>query len=147
MRSWKNREELVHRTVMLHADGLSRRAIARALGVSRNTIKKILIGHAKQRQDPHSAIEKEPERAPREKKTDDYLGQVKQLLGAYSDITAQRVFEEVCKSGYEGGYTAIKELVRTLRPKPKPTPSLQTPSWGPGKMAESDWSAYPPVSG
>lgn len=142
MRSWKNREELVHRTVMLHADGLSRRAIARALGVSRNTIKKILIGHAKQRQDPHSAIEKEPERAPREKKTDDYLGQVKQLLGAYSDITAQRVFEEVCKSGYEGGYTAIKELVRTLRPKPKPTPSLQTPSWGPGKMAESDWSAY-----
>jgi len=32
--------------------------------------------------------------------------------------------------------------VRKLRPRKKPAPSLQTPDWGPGKMAESDWSPY-----
>jgi transposase len=66
------------------------------------------------------------------------------LLAKYKDITAQRVFEKLRESGYDGGHTAIKEVVRKLRlrPKPKPIPSLQTPDWGPGKMAESDWSPY-----
>ena len=142
MRRWHTREELVLQAVTLHTEGLSGRAIARALGVSRNTVHKILRAHDKQRHQPHIALEQAPERAPRAKKTDDYRGQVEHLLGKYSDITAQRVFEELTKSGYQGGYTAVKLLVRKLRPKPKPKPSLETPDWGPGEMAESDWSPY-----
>lgn len=142
MRRWQTREELVHLTVTLHHDGVSRRAIARSLGVSRNTVKKILCEHARAREEPHTALPSPPSRAPREKKTDSYRGEVDKLLAKYDGMTAQRVFEILLKDGYDGGYTAIKELVRSLRPAPKPTPSLQTPDWGPGKMAESDWSPY-----
>lgn len=85
---------------------------------------------------------KPPQRAPRAKKTDAYRARIEELLGKYDEITAQRVFEILTDEGYDGGYTAIKQLVRQLRPKPKPKPSLPTPDWGPGKMAESDWSPY-----
>ena len=142
MRRWQNRQELTHQTVTLLRDGLSRRAISRALGISRNTVRKILRDHAKARQQPHTALQAPPKRAPRAKKTDEYRSQIEALLDKYGDITAQRAFEIVVKDGYDGGYTAVKQLVRKLRPKPKPKPSLQTPDWGPGKMAESDWSPY-----
>lgn len=98
--------------------------------------------HARARQEPHTALQPAPKRAPRAKKTDTYQVRIEALLGKYDDITAQRVFEIIVEDGYTGGYTAVKELVRTLRPKQKPKPSLQTPAWGAGKMAESDWSPY-----
>lgn len=150
MSSWRTREELEHQTVMLERDGLSRRAISRALGISRNTVKKILRKYRGARAAPHMALEPPPKRAPRAKKIDIYRDEVEQLLEEYPDITAQRVFEELRKDKsrkdelepYEGGSTAVKELVRALRPKPKPAPSLETPKYGPGKMAENDWSPY-----
>ena len=45
MRECWNRQELVHKVVTLSAEGLTRRAIARALSVSRNTVRKILAEH------------------------------------------------------------------------------------------------------
>ena len=42
MSTWSSREELAHQVVVLARQRMSRRAIARALGVSRNTVKKIL---------------------------------------------------------------------------------------------------------
>lgn len=142
MQRWQNREELILQTVALQRDGLSRRAIARTLGVSRNTVQKILRAHASAREEPHTALPRAPERAPRTKKTDPFRGRIVQLLDKYPTITAQRVLEILNEEGYTGGYTAVKKVVRELRPKPKAKPSLQTPDWGPGKMAESDWSPY-----
>jgi len=132
----------VLRIVTQHREGMSRRAIARALGVSRNTVRKILREHAESREEPNSALPRVPTRAPRAKKTDEIREQATKLLAKYPTITAQRVFEIVKEEGYDGGYTGVKRLVRELRPKPKPKPSLETPDWGPGKMAESDWSPY-----
>lgn len=143
MRRWQNREELVHEAVTLHREGMSRRAIARRLGISRNTVANILRAHAEAREAPHTALPKRNTRAPRMKKTDPYRGRVERLIEKYPGITAQRVLEILkAQNGYEGGYTAVKKLVRELRPKPKRKPSLQTPNFGPGKMAESDWSSY-----
>jgi DNA-binding NarL/FixJ family response regulator len=39
------RADLAHRVVILDQQGLSQRAIARSLGISRNTVKVILAGH------------------------------------------------------------------------------------------------------
>jgi len=152
MQRFRNREELVHQVVTLAQDGLSARAISRALGISRNTVKKTLRKHACARKAEHTALPAAPKRAPRAKKLDEYRMQVEGLLDKYDGggtdavgrqpITAQRVFEILAEGGYDGGYTAVKELVRQLRPKPKRKASLQTPDFGPGKMAESDWSPY-----
>ena len=152
MQRCHDREKLIHQVVTLKRDGLSRRAIARAVGISRNTVKKIVRKHDNAREQPHTALPTPPKRAPRAKKTDGYRAQVLELLKKYDGsgrdsgnkrpITAQRVYEILQASGYDGGHTAVKTLVRELRPKPKAKPSLQTPDWGPGKMAESDWSPY-----
>src|SRR5262245_38154184 len=117
MRRWQTREELIHQTVALHGEGLSNRAVARTLGVSRNTVKKILRSHNKAREEPHSALPAPLERVPREKKTDPYKGRAQQLFDKYANITAQRVYEILQAEGYDGGYTAVKDLVRALRPK------------------------------
>lgn len=137
------REALNHQVVALHLQGMTRRAIARALGVSRNTVRKILEAHARARETAHSALPSAPAPSPGPPgKADAYTDQIAGLLTKYPDITAQRIFEEVRDAGYDGGYTAIKVRVRKVRPKPAPKPSLETPVTGPGEMAESDWSPY-----
>jgi transposase len=142
MSSWTTREELVHRVVTLVAQGLRRRAIARSLSISRNTVRKIVQEHQLARQTEHCALPKPPERVPRAKKIDAFAVQIADLFARFPEINAQRVFEEIKDSGFSGGYTAVKAYVRATRPRPKVTPSLATPVYGPGKMAESDWSPH-----
>jgi transposase len=140
--TWRTREELLAQLVVLHRQGMSARAISRALGISRNTTRALLAAHATAREAEHHALPQKPERVPRASKTDSYASRVTELLGRYPDITAQRVFETLRDEGFRGGYTAVKKLVRRLRPPPKPAPSLTAPEYGPGEMSECDWSPY-----
>lgn len=142
MTTWRSRDELVHQIVTLARSRMSKRAIARAVGVSRNTVKAVLAAHAAQRNTTHSALPAPRTRAPRPRKTDAFRDRIAELFVRYPDITAQRVFEILTADGFDGGYTAIKKHVRTLRVPKKPAPSLQAPAYGPGEMAESDWSLY-----
>jgi transposase len=139
---WTTRVELDHQVVTLSGQGLGRRAIARALGVSRNTVRKILEAHGHARRERQAALAPPPERVPRPQKIDDFRGKVTELLTRFPDITAQRIFEELRAAGYGGSYTQVKRHVRGVRPPPHPEPSMPTPSFGPGEMAESDWSPY-----
>lgn len=91
---------------------------------------------------PHTALPAPPSRAPRETLLTPFAGRVVELLTTYPDITAQRIFEELRAAGYEGSYTAVKDHVRRVRPPPRPAPSLETPDYGPGEMAESDWTPH-----
>ena len=97
--------------------------------------------HGSAREQPHSALPARPSSAP--SKLDPFRPQIDELLETYPDITAQRVFEILREKGFDGGYTVVKELVRRIRPKPAPKPSLETPPREPGEMAECDWSPYP----
>ena len=139
---WRTREELIHQVVILTKQGMSRRAITRALGVSRNTIRKILRAQEKARDTGHTALPPRPERVPRAAKIDVYRSRVEELRARYPDITAQRVWEILKDEGFTGGYTGVKKHMRRTRPPPKPTPSLEAPVYGPGEMGESDWSPY-----
>lgn len=141
--TWRSRDELVHQIVTLAADGMSRRAITRAVGVSRNTVKAVLAAHAVQRAAPHSVLPAPAAKAPRPKKTDAFHARIAELFVRYPDITARRVFEILRDEGFDGGYTAVKKHVRTVRAPRRPAPSLVAPEYGPGEMAESDWSPYP----
>jgi transposase len=141
--TWYTREQLLQQLVTLDRKGLSRRAIARSLGISRNTVKVMLAAHTAAREETgQPAIPARPPRAPRASKVDAYAARVTELLGQYRDITAQRVFETLREEGFSGGYTAVKKYVRAQRPPPRPTPSLATPEYGPGEMSENDWSPY-----
>jgi transposase len=136
-------EEIVHQVVTLSLQGTSRRAVARALGISRNTVRKVMQAHAQGRADVHSALVAPGTGAPRPPGVADrYMDQIVDLLAKYPDITAQRIFEELGDAGYPGSYGAIKVRVRKLRVPQPPRPSLETPVTGPGEMAESDWSPY-----
>jgi transposase len=135
--------QLVHDVVELDKSGMSWRAIARALHVSRNTVRQVVTDHEGARTAVHSALPRPPS-ASRPSKLDPFRSQIEGLLATYPDITAQRVFEILRgEKGYQGGDTIVKLLVRRLRPKPPPTPSLATPPRVPGDMAECDWSPWP----
>ena len=127
--------------VLLHLEKMSRRAIARALHISRNTVRSILAKHGGKREGVHSALPRERS-VIRPSKLDSFRPQIDELIRTYSDITAQRVFEELRGKGFGGGYTGVKDLVRRIRPRPTPGPSLETAPRVPGDMGECDWSSY-----
>jgi len=135
-------ETLIHNVVQLAAQGMKRRAIARALHMSRNTVRQILIDHGETRITEHLALAL-PCIRTRPSKLDAFRPKIVELLGQYADITAQRVFEILRDKGFDGGETIVKDLVRRIRPKPAPKPSLETAPREPGDMAECDWASYP----
>lgn len=139
---WQTRDDLVHEIVMLTKQGASRRAIARSTGISRNTVRRLLAAHEAGREAETIAIEPRPARAPRAAKIDRVKPRVVELMNRFPDITAQRVYEILRDEGFDGGYTGVKKYVRRVRPRPKPAPSMTTPDYGVGEMAESDWSPY-----
>ena len=118
-------EKLIHDVVQLDRDGMKWRAIARALKISRNTVRKIVNEHGRSRQSRHSAF---PTRLSirRPSKLDSFRPRIDELFRLYPDITAQRIFESLREKGFDGGYTVVKDLVRRIRPKKPPTPSLAT---------------------
>lgn len=142
MSAWSTREELLHQAVTLCQQGLTRRAIARALSISRNTVRKLLVAHEQARRAPQTALAPPAARAPRDTKLTPFAERIAALLARYPEITAQRVFEELRAAGFGGGYTAVKTHVRKIRPKPRPEASKPTPVYAAGEMAESDWSPH-----
>ncbi len=135
-------EKLIHDVVQLDRQGMAWRAIARALRISRNTVRRIVHEHRRARQSPHCALPKRRSQR-RPSKLDPFREQVDELFRLYPDITAQRVFEILREKGFDGGYTVVKDLVRRIRPKKAVTPSLETAPREPGDIAECDWSPYP----
>lgn len=140
--TYRDRTTLNHEVVHLWGLGRSARSISRALGISRNTVRNILDAHDRARSEPHTALPPPSARAPRARKVDAFLPRVDELITRYPDITAQRIFEELSAAGYDGSYTQVKVILRKVRPPKVPPPSVALPDYGPGEMAESDWSPY-----
>lgn len=44
-KAWRNREEMIEQLIDLAKQNVSKRGIARALGISRNTVKDLLAQH------------------------------------------------------------------------------------------------------
>jgi len=143
MSRWKVRTDLEHEIVLLGRRGRSRRQIARALGVTRALVGRVLDLHAAGAAAVHTALPSSPPApAPRPSKLDAFEPRVVELVKTYPSITAQRILEELRSGGYNGGYSILKDCVRRLRPPTPPEPSRVRPVFGPGEMAEQDWSPY-----
>ncbi len=77
--TWRTREELVHRVLVLAKQGTSTRAISRALGIGRNTVRRVLAAHAGGREVEHVAIPPPPSRVPRTSKLDPWPRRIAEL--------------------------------------------------------------------
>lgn len=116
--------------------GASMRSIARALHLSRNTVRRVLatIQAARAGATPSSV-------AARKSLLDPYETTIVELLGRYPDLTAARVLQELRARGFTGGYTIVRQRVGQLRPRPAPSPVVRFET-APGAQAQVDYATY-----
>jgi transposase len=76
--------------------------------------------------------------AQRASKLDPHKGTVVRLLATHS-FTAQQLLQRLREAGYTGGYTILKDYVRTVRPPRQP--AFLTLHFAPGQCAQVDWGS------
>lgn len=117
---------------VLHRQGNSIRAIAKELGVSRNTVRRYLRDLA--------AAPIYPDRAPRPTKLDPYKAYIAGRIDAAKPhwIPASVLFEEIRARGYSGGLTRLRSYVAEFKPADNdPVVRFETP---PGKQMQVDFT-------
>lgn len=117
---------------VLHRQGQSIRAIARQLGVSRNTVRRYLRDL--------SAVPSYPGRAPRATKLEPYKPYLLARVEAAKPhwIPATVLFNEIKDRGYDGGLTQLKCYIAEFRTvDPDPVVRFETP---PGKQMQVDFT-------
>ncbi len=117
----------------LHRHGLSVAAIARHTGLDRKTVRKYV-----ERGLEPPAYRPRPPRAGKITPFERYL---RQRVEAYPELTASRLMREIREQGYDGGYTAVKDFLREVRPVPPSGFELrfETP---PGRQAQVDFAHF-----
>src|SRR5271167_2632583 len=117
----------------LHRQGLSVSAIARQLCIDRKTVRSAI---AKGLEPP-----KYKTRAARPRITDPFEPYLKERLAAYPGLTAVRLWREIKERGFAGGYSAVRDRVRDLRPAPSAgfEVRFETP---PGDQAQVDFARF-----
>ena len=118
---------------VLKRHGTSIRAIARATGLSRNTVRRYLRGG-----DEAATRKSGPDRP---QKLDLYKSFIIERMEAAAPdvIPATVLCREIKALGYDGGYTTVKTFVRALRPAPIPDPVVRFET-EPGQQMQADWA-------
>ena len=114
------------------------RATARAVGVSRNAVRRELDR-------PAAGAPGAPASSPRPSKLDAYKAKIGYLV-CEKNLSAVRTLEEIRALGYAGGYSILKDYVRTIRPKAMRPPTMPI-DHKPGREGQMDWSPHMAVLG
>jgi len=119
---------------------LSKRVIARKLKISRDTLYRWIREGALDRDSDEKPVQYGP-RPPVPTKLDAYKPLIQERLRAFPKLSSVRLLEEIQAAGYTGGYTQLKEYVRTVRPRPEPEPVVrfETP---PAHQAQVDFAEF-----
>jgi len=131
------REEEVVTIGVLHERGMSKRAIARQLGVHEHAVRYRLRRLAEGAPDGRSAksFAAEP--------WAEAIGHWMRQAGAGRGVNLQELYGWLgAEHGYAGSYKAIQRFVRARYPKPKlrVRRRVETP---PGAQAQADWATFP----
>jgi transposase len=121
-------------------EGLSKSEISRRLDVSRDTIHRLIRSGQLDRDLDAEPVRYKP-RPPVPTKLEPYRALIVARLEAYPRLSSVRLLEEVRAAGYTGGYTQVKEFVRTVRPReaPEPVVRFETPA---GHQAQVDFGEF-----
>ena len=114
--------------VQRHQAGMSIRAIAAELGISRGAVTRVLA-HVQAQRDGQVASSPRPR--PRQSIIDPFEPLLKELLTKYPNLTTQRALQELQVRGFTGKYTVVRQRLGLLRPRAArpPVPRFET---GPG---------------
>ncbi len=131
-------EEMRHEIVQRRQSGMSMRAIAEELGISRGAVARALARVQAQR-DGRAAPPGRPR--PRKSIIDPFEPILKELLAKYPNLTTERALQELQARGFTGKYTVVRQRMTLLRPRtPRtPVPRFET---GPGAQAQMDYGVY-----
>jgi transposase len=113
------------------AEAMPIKAIARRMGISKNTVKRVL------------AAEEPPKyrRASRGSIVDAVEPQIRELLEEFPDMAATVIAERI---GWQNSITVLKDRIRVLRPQYKPVDPASRTTYQPGELAQCDlW--FPPA--
>lgn len=117
----------------LHRQGLSVSAIAHMTGLDRKTVRKyVTIGLEPPSYTP---------RQIRPTMVAPFHAYLRERVVTYPELTGTRLHRELRERGYEGGYTAVKDFLRSIRPNSSPgfEVRFETP---PGRQAQVDFAHF-----
>jgi transposase len=113
------------------AEGMPIKAIARRLGIGKNTVKRALASDGPPRY----------ERAPKGSAVDEVESRIRELLAEFPDMPATVIAERL---GWTRSITVFRARVSELRPLYAPRDPASRTSYAPGELAQCDlW--FPPV--
>jgi transposase len=117
----------------LHRQGLSVSAIARRVGIDRKTVRK----YVERGLEPpiYQA------RQPRPGKVAPFHPYLRERVAAYPDLTGSRLHREIRDLGYAGGYTAVKDFLRSVRPSSPSGFEVRFETL-PGRQAQVDFAHF-----
>jgi transposase len=120
----------------LHRQGLSVSEIARQTGRDRKTVAKYI----ERGLEPPAYTP----RPPQPRLLEPYEAYLKARVTDYPGLSGKRLLREIRENGYTGGYTAVTDYLRDIRPEPiKPFEvRFETP---PGAQAQVDFARFPIV--
>lgn len=117
----------VHR--LFHREGRPKAAIARQLGMSRNTVDRLL------------GLTEPPRyvRRPGGSRLDPFTEWIAAMLAADPRVRATVIRERLQAEGYRGGITILKDHLAHVRPSFLAARAFQRTSYQPGEIGQVDW--------
>jgi transposase len=114
---------------VLKAQGYSQRAVARLMGVHRDTVRRVWA-----QGEPRSY-----RRGPRPSKLDGFKEQLLSRLASHPGLRATRLYREIRGRGFAGGYETVKRWCRSWRCEQRAREGTVRFETSPGLQAQADW--------
>lgn len=113
-------------------DGWPAGTIAKALGVHRDTVKRVIA---------NTGAPPDVAQPPRPSKVDPFVPMLLEMLAKFPDLTAKRLHGMATERGYVGGPDHFRHLVARLRPRKVFEAFLRLRTL-PGEQAQVDWAHF-----
>jgi transposase len=117
----------------LHRQGVSVTSIARQSGLDRKTVRRYI----ERGLEPPSY----GPRAPRPTLLDPFMGFLRERVKTYPGLTGARLLRELKDLGYAGGYTAVTDFLRDVRPTADPRFEVRFET-APGEQGQVDFAQF-----